>query len=168
MKFSKPKLTVLVGDTPELRRVATEVDPATLALPETQQLIDELFETMETSDGIGLAAPQVGISVRMVIVVLGGTGYCLVNPRITRRSKDLVKGEEGCLSFPGLFGDVVRNREIEFVALDRQGQEINQTVSDLDARVIQHELDHLDGVLLPDRIKEKIKAPKVALRGRSL
>jgi peptide deformylase len=168
MKMSSTKLSVLVGDTPELRRVAKEVDPKILAQPETQQLIDELFETMETSDGIGLAAPQVGIGMRMVIVVLGGTGHCLVNPRITRRSNDLVKGEEGCLSFPGLFGDVVRNREIDFVALDRQGHKVTRTVSDLDARVIQHELDHLDGVLLPDRIKEKIKAPKVALRGRSL
>lgn len=168
------KRAILIGDDPRLRQKAAEVAVSELTTPEMQATIDDLFETMEIADGLGLAAPQVGISKRMAIVVLEDNSagikgpICLVNPVITNTSKERELGEEGCLSFPGLFGKVARFKTISVKALDRSGAALAFECSDMDARVIQHELDHLNGVLLPDRLKEKERAPESKSKGRSL
>jgi peptide deformylase len=162
------RLPILLGDDPQLRKKAAAVTTEEFAQDSFQAAIDDLFETMQVADGIGLAAPQVGIAKQIVIVTVGNTPLCLINPVITQRSKEIRLGEEGCLSFPGLFGKVARSVSIEVEFLDRHGKKQQLNVKHLDARVIQHEMDHLVGILLPDRLKEKVKAPEEAYAGRSL
>jgi len=169
------KRPILIGNDLRLRQKSADVNLDELRLPEMQLTIDDLFETMESADGLGLAAPQVGLSKRMAIVVLeknntaGINGaICLVNPEIVKTGKERELGEEGCLSFPGLFGKVARFKEISVTAFDREGNKLAFDCTDMDARVIQHELDHLNGTLLPDRLKEKEEAPESKSRGRSL
>ena len=162
------KRAILLGNDPKLRRKADAVDPAELQSQDTQQRIDELFEIMLTADGLGLAAPQVGESKRLIIVMQDSTPTCLVNPSFTPTSQERELGEEGCLSFPGLYGKVARYKHISVSALDRHGKQIKLNVSDMNARVIQHEIDHLNGVLLPDRLKEKESAPEAVTAGKTL
>jgi peptide deformylase len=146
-----------------LRRKA---DPIPAVTPEIKGLIAEMIETMYDQVGIGLAAPQVGIPLRLIIVDdnKGGGVRPLINPAITRR-RGSVEGEEGCLSIPGVFAPVVRAEWIRVSALAGDGSPLDFEASELLARVIQHEIDHLDGILFidrldkvaRDRIKRKIK-----------
>jgi peptide deformylase len=161
---------ILIGDDPRLRTKAGEVSLVRLATNDTQDLIDDLLDMTERMDGLGMAAPQVGESVRIIAVLVKGKTQALVNPRIVARSKELRSGEEGCFSFPGLFGKVTRHRTIDMEALDRRGSSTTLHLEGLDARVVQHELDHLDGILLPDRLAEKSVAPAevVSASGRTL
>ncbi len=159
---------VLVGNDRRLRKKAAEVDPKTIPTPAMQALIDDMFETMETADGLGLAAPQIAISKRIIIVMQGQESTCLINPKIIRASKELRLGDEGCLSFPGLYGKVARHKWADVQAYDRDGKFLKFRAQDFDARVIQHEIDHLNGILLPDRLKEKINAPEVVYIGKKL
>jgi len=151
------KRQILMGDNPLLRKTSALVQPEELSSDQLQNTIDGLFDSMEQADGLGLAAPQVDIQKRFVIVVLDNQARCLVNPQITQTSKERVLGEEGCLSFPGLFGQVARYKSVTVSALDRHGKSLSLALSDLNARVVQHELDHLDGILLPDRLAEKVE-----------
>jgi peptide deformylase len=161
---------ILTGNDPRLRAKAREVSKDEIASPLFQELADDLTVLMERHDGIGLAAPQVGISKRVIAVTLGWRTRCLVNPTITWKSQQTELGEEGCLSFPGLFGMVERPREVHVEALDTSGKPVQLKLKGLDARVVQHEMDHLDGVLLPDRLvaPEHSKVPVAATtRGRA-
>jgi len=156
-------LTVRRYGDPVLRRKA---EPVTAVTAEIQRLIDQMIETMYHDLGIGLAAPQVGIPLRVIVVEdeLGKGPTALINPVITV-SRGQVVGEEGCLSLPGIFGDVVRAEWLSVSAQNRDGQPVSFEARELLARVIQHEIDHLDGVLFidrldkaqRDRIKRKIK-----------
>ncbi|CAN5748394.1 peptide deformylase [soil metagenome] len=135
-----------------LRRRAEEVREIDEKL---RLLIQDMFETMYEAEGIGLAGPQVGISKRVCIVDLndGETPkLALVNPRIVESSKATEKGEEGCLSIPGVAGLVARPPEIVVVALDPEGHAVRVEADGLMARCLQHEIDHLDGVLFIDRL----------------
>ncbi|HET7875819.1 MAG TPA: peptide deformylase [Methylomirabilota bacterium] len=156
----------LYGD-PILRRIAPRVREIT---PEIRKIIADMTETMWHQVGIGLAAPQVGVSRRIIVMDDGhGGAQALINPLITDQSGS-VKEEEGCLSIPGVFAEVERAKWVRVMALDEDGQEINFEAQALRARVIQHEIDHLDGVLfidrLPpvtrDRIKKKIQKEGLA------
>ncbi len=113
------------------------------------RLLDNMKDTMYAFDGVGLAAPQIGVSKRVVVVDTGEKYYELINPEII-----LAEGEqtaqEGCLSVPGLVGVVKRAQKVTVKALDRNGDEIRIAAEDLLARAFQHELDHLDGILFPD------------------
>jgi len=149
------------GD-PILRQVAKPVAAVT---PEIKTLIADMVETMWRQVGIGLAAPQVGVALRILVMDSGkGGARALVNPVITERRGTILE-EEGCLSLPGIFADVERSEWVKISALDGDGQAISFEAQGLEAKVIQHELDHLDGVLfidrLPpvmrDRIKKKIQ-----------
>ena len=149
------------GD-PILRQKA---DPVAEVTPEVQRIVADMVETMYHQVGIGLAAPQVGISIRLILVDDGSRGpRALVNPTIVER-RGSIRGEEGCLSIPGIFGEVERSEWVRVEAKDAEGQLIAFEARGLQARVIQHEMDHLDGVLfidrLPpvtrDRIKKKIQ-----------
>lgn len=157
-------LEIVTQEDDVLRQVAAEVTVVDDAL---QTLIDDMIETMRDADGVGLAAPQIGRSLRLAIVETlpeidedGNTIpdsrqlYVLINPRIVWRSRKLVDGVEGCLSIPGYLGEVTRHQAIRVQALDRNGKRVRFSVKGWDARIFQHEIDHLDGVLYIDRLTE--------------
>ena len=137
------------GD-PVLRRRAVPIDAVT---PELKRLVDDMTDTMYDEVGIGLAAPQVGHSVRLLVVgdEEGRGVQVLVNPVITE-SGGSVTAEEGCLSLPGIFADVTRAQWVKLEARDLEGRPIAITARGLRSRVFQHEIDHLDGVLFIDRL----------------
>lgn len=155
-------LTVRRYGDPVLRRKA---EPVAAITPEIKTLIADLVETMYHEIGIGIAAPQVGVSRRVIIVDDGDGGTrVLVNPVIAARGGRVV-AEEGCLSIPGIFAPVERAEWVDVEGLDGDGQPFRFRAHALQARVIQHEIDHLDGLLFidrldkatRDRIKRKIK-----------
>ncbi len=141
---------------PTLRRKAHKV---TEFGPELQTLIDDMVETMRVAPGVGLAAPQVNVSWRLIVVEFGSEDddeapkklYTLVNPHITRASAEKVIGTEGCLSVAGLIGDVERSLAVTVKAQDRHGKPVTIKAQGWLARIFQHEIDHLDGVLFVDR-----------------
>lgn len=138
---------------PILRRKAEKIkDPKS---PEIQELIFEMLRTMEENDGIGLAAPQIGKSIRLCIVKKDGKTHVLINPKIKSKSWSKEIAEEGCLSFPGKFIPVKRSKKIKVKALDKKGEEITLKADGLLARAFQHEIDHLDGILFIDREVKK-------------
>jgi len=120
-----------------------------------RRLIDDLFETMYAAKGVGLAANQVGIAQRVAVVDTGGETpdpLVLVNPTIVQRGEETETAEEGCLSIPEIFGDVERPVAIVVAAIDRTGTPFRLEASGYRARAIQHEIDHLDGVLFLDHL----------------
>ena len=131
------------------------------------EVADAMFDVMYDHSGIGLAAPQVGHSNRLLVLDLREEGrpeYIMINPKITRREGS-VDGEEGCLSLPELFGDITRAEIIEVAYVDRNGEEQKMEAEGLLARAIQHEIDHLNGVLFIDRLdKSRRKALDKQLR----
>jgi peptide deformylase len=118
----------------------------------TQALIDSMMRIMKNANGVGLAAPQVGVLQQIIVIAPEGSRpMALVNPVITKREGSVV-GSEGCLSLPGLYGDVVRAEYIEVRALDRKGKTFVYEMEGMPARVVQHEIDHLTGVLFIDKV----------------
>jgi len=151
---------------PVLRARAQAVDPADIKSPRIQQLIDDMFETMKEYSGVGLAAPQVHESLRIFVAGFAPRPddddededsrvplMALINPQITPLTAEAEDDWEGCLSIPEIRGRVPRAREIEVSAYDRRGRKISLRARGFTARVIQHETDHLDGVLFLDRMK---------------
>ena len=120
-----------------------------------QKLIDEMFETLYKEHGVGLAAPQIGINLKLCVIEEGGVRYTLINPRITKFSKETVVMEEGCLSVPGKFFPIERPAEVNVCFYDRDGNRAKLRASGLLARAIQHETDHLNGILILDRLSKK-------------
>jgi peptide deformylase len=143
------RLSVRLYGDPILRTVA---EPVTSVTDEIKKIIADMTETMWHQVGVGLAAPQVGISLRILVMDDGKRGArALLNPSITDRRGSVVE-EEGCLSIPGVFADVERSKWIAVSALDENGDHISFDAQGLQAKVIQHEIDHLDGVLFIDRL----------------
>jgi peptide deformylase len=126
---------------------------------ELQSLIDDMVETMREAPGVGLAAPQVASPLRVIVVEFGDEEneeispklYTMVNPEIVRLSDEIVVGTEGCLSIPGFIGDVERPDQIIVKGQNRRGQPMRVKASGWLARIFQHEIDHLNGVLFTDR-----------------
>ena len=142
---------------PVLRTKAKALDKATVKSPAIQKLIDDMMETMAEYHGVGLAAPQVHESVRLFVAGVEGSGDNLkivpfVNPVLTAVGTDTTEDWEGCLSIPDLRGRVLRAREIVVRALDRRGKPFEMSLKNFPARVVQHETDHLDGVLFLERM----------------
>lgn len=152
-------LPILTLPDERLRRRSEEVDPATIGTPEFQAWLDDLIETMWKADGVGIAAPQVGRPVRVFIAVDGKKPHVIINPTVTAKSWRAEDGEEGCLSVPGKYGIVRRHRSFTLNALDREGNKVTHAPTGFFARVLQHELDHLDGVLFIDRAKKVVDVP---------
>ncbi|WP_297831610.1 peptide deformylase [Thermomonas sp.] len=145
-------LPILEFPDPRLRTRAAEVDPADLATPAFQTLIDDMFETMYQAPGIGLAASQVDVHKRFMVIDVSeehDAPQVFVNPKITARDGDQVY-QEGCLSVPNIFADVTRSATITVEALDRHGQPFTLEAGGLLAVCIQHEMDHLIGKLFVD------------------
>ena len=150
---------------PCLRQHAKPISADELATPAFQQFIDDMIETMHDGDGVGLAATQVHVMKRVFLVEVrtphprypdqaGVPLTVIVNPEISEHSEELEEDWEGCLSIPDLRGRVPRWRSLKLSGLDRLGKRITIDASDFFARVIQHELDHLDGVVFLDRMKD--------------
>lgn len=118
---------------------------------ELRRFIDDLFETMDAAEGVGLAANQVGVATRVAVIDADGERFALVNPVILEASGRST-AEEGCLSIPDAYADVTRPDRVVVEALDRDGRPFRMEATGLKARAIQHEVDHLDGVLFPDRV----------------
>ena len=129
-------------------------------------LIDDMVETMRDAPGVGLAAPQIGVLEQVVVIEFGDEEdeeapaklYTIVNPEITRMSGDRVMGVEGCLSVPGIVGDVERSTSIVVKGQNRNGQNVKYKLNGWVARIFQHEIDHLTGVLFTD-LAESIWQP---------
>jgi peptide deformylase len=127
--------------------------------PELQSVVDDMIETMRAAPGVGLAAPQVAVLWRVIVVEFGDEQddeaptklYTVVNPVIARFSQDTQVGTEACLSIPGLVGDVERPEAISVKGFNRRGQPVSIKAKGWLARIFQHEIDHLDGVLYTDR-----------------
>ncbi|VAW66315.1 Peptide deformylase [hydrothermal vent metagenome] len=148
-------------------RLRTKAKPVDVVTDEIKQLVDDMFETMYAAPGIGLAATQVNVHLRVVVIDVSAEKdepLCLINPVIT--AKDGVEEhEEGCLSVPGIYETVERAERIEFKALNREGDAFTMDADDLLAVCVQHELDHLEGKLFVDylsslkrnRIKKKLE-----------
>jgi peptide deformylase len=146
---------IITEGHPTLRKVAKRVNPAEIADPIFQQLLDDMFETMYAAPGIGLAAPQVNISKRIFTVDLqdddaGHGPLVLINPKFTLTEGE-VDATEGCLSVPGMVGEMSRFEHVVCTALDRHGKKVEFDAHGWFARCLQHEMDHLDGVLFVDR-----------------
>ena len=148
---------------PAVRARAVDLSPDSIPSPDTQRLIDDMIETMHEYDGVGLAAPQVHVGLRLAVIEVpeddertkGGVPLTvLVNPVVSPVGEKMVEGWEGCLSIPDLRGRVPRYRRLELRALDRNGKPFRVEASDFFARVIQHECDHLDGSVYLDRMKD--------------
>ncbi len=146
-----------------LRQRAREINPDEIKSSAIQKLIFDMKETVRPAGGIGLAAPQVGLSVRLIVIALEEKTMVFINPEIINFSWRKEPAEEGCLSVPQKFGSVKRARAIKVRALSENGEVIKFKAKDLFARVIQHEVDHLNGVLFIDRAKKVMEenAPKI-------
>jgi len=144
-------LKILTNPDPILRRQSRPVVDVSAA--EIQELIPQMLETMLKKDGVGLAAPQIGKNIRLIVVHLKDETLTLVNPKIIKRSLIKEWGEEGCLSVPGKYGEVRRCKKITVKYFDPQGRLRQLTAEGLFARVIQHENDHLDGILFIDKAR---------------
>ena len=145
-------LPILEFPDPRLRTKAAIIEPAQLADPAFQRLVDDMFETMYEAPGIGLAASQVDVHQRFMVIDVSeekNRPLVFVNPEILERSGEQVY-QEGCLSVPNIFADVTRANEILVRALDRNGQSFELRVDGLLAVCIQHEMDHLEGKLFVD------------------
>jgi peptide deformylase len=144
--------TLHLMGSPVLRQKAA---PIRVVDEEARRLVDDLFETMRAAKGVGLAANQIGVARRVAVVDIGDEDpppLALINPRIVERSEELETAEEGCLSIPEIFGDVERHAHVVVEALDVQGQPFRVSARGYKARAIQHEIDHLDGILFLDHL----------------
>jgi peptide deformylase len=153
--------TIVTLPDPVLRRKAR---PVTTFDSKLQTLIDDMIETMRDAPGVGLAAPQVGISERLIVVEYAEPPdeddeeekevkpklYVVANPEIVKASEEKVLGVEGCLSIPGLVGEVERHSMIQIKGMNRRGQPMKLKAEGWLARIFQHEIDHVNGVVFPD------------------
>lgn len=139
----------MIGD-PVLRRPATDVTDVDGALV---RLTDDMFTTMYEAPGIGLAAPQVGVQKRFFVYDHGEGAGVILNPRIIESDGEWTF-EEGCLSVPDLTWEITRPKQVHLVGVDLDGNEVSIEADEIEARLFQHEIDHLDGVLLVDHLDE--------------
>jgi peptide deformylase len=158
-----PILKVARIGHPVVRQAARPVTPAKLRSAELQRLIDDMVETMHEYDGVGVAAPQVHVGLRLAVLEVPASDArtddgvpltVLVNPEVTVLESEVVQAWEGCLSVPGLRGIVPRASRVRLNALDRHGKPYEIEAADFFARVVQHECDHLDGNVYLDRMED--------------
>lgn len=150
-------LSLVAPDAPILRATAKPI-----ASPKRAAALGEkLVSTMLAEGGVGLAAPQVGQAQRLFVTGVDRKFLTFINPEVTWRSSEQIWWEEGCLSLPRMLGQVRRPKQVRVKATDAKGKKFEITADDLLARVLQHELDHLDGVLFPDRMDDLTKLREI-------
>lgn len=149
-------LKIYTGAAPVLRRQAR---PVRRIDSSTRKLVADMFETMHQAPGVGLAAPQIGLSERLLVITYEEKSYVAINPQIIARSTETVIGEEGCLSLPTIYGDVERAERVTVKATDLSNKSYTVEAEGWLARIFQHEIDHLDGIMFTDRM-----APGAELR----
>jgi len=151
-------LPILIEPNKILRQKAAPLSEEKIKTKAFQRLAADMSETMRAKDGVGLAAPQVGESSRLCVIAKEYAGQkddlVLINPEWKKLSLLRVLAEEGCLSVPNMAGKVRRYKKIKVRTLDKNGQPINFIAEDMFARIIQHEIDHLDGILFIDKAKD--------------
>lgn len=155
--MSSPYQVRVFGD-PVLRKVAEEITNVDGKLV---KLVDDMLDTMYAEPGIGLAAPQVGVQRRLFVYDVGDGPEAIVNPVISEARGEWTY-EEGCLSVPGLYWEIVRPKEIHLTGYDLDGNEVSIEADELLSRLFQHELDHLEGVMLIDHLDDETR--KAALK----
>ena len=141
-------LEIITRDNPRLRLKARRVPKVDDSV---RRLMDDMVDTMLDAPGVGLAANQVDVQLRVIVMKVDNQVYTLANPEVVRSSGEQI-GYEGCLSVPGYIGEVARAEKVTIKALNRNGKEVRIKGEGLLARAIQHEIDHLDGVLFTDRL----------------
>jgi peptide deformylase len=163
-----PVLPIVRLGHPALRTPAIPVEPGRIREAAIQQLVDDLVETMHDSSGVGLAAPQVGVGFQVFVYAMAGHPerdprhprhadiplHVVINPMITPHARELVSDWEGCLSIPDLRGMVPRHLAVRIQGLDRDGRPLDYVASDFEARIVQHEYDHLNGIIFLDRMRD--------------
>ena len=153
---------ILQRDNPLLREIAAPVEPSEFGSRWLEELIEEMLHIMQEKGAVGVAAPQIGIGKR--VIVFGSTyskrkpeieipNTVLINPALKILSEVRELGYEGCLNGGGMMGEVPRATEIEYAGFDRNGSQITKHATGLEARILQHEIDHLDGILFFDRVE---------------
>jgi len=173
------KLDIVIYPDKRLREVSSPLDPQEIPQPEFQKLIDDMFETMYMAPGVGLAAVQIGVLKRLMVMDIGiqegqvikRDPRVVINPQVTHQEGSVV-WEEGCLSCPDLVVPMKRFQKVSIEALDREGKPLKMSGEDLLAVAIQHEIDHMDGKLILDQLsnlkknlyKEKVQKGKVVVR----
>ncbi|TCV90157.1 peptide deformylase [Sulfurirhabdus autotrophica] len=155
------KPVLRMGD-PRLLEISSRVE--LFNTPELHELIQDMHDTMESLDGAGLAAPQIGVSLQVVIFGVGHNPRypdaeqvpytVLINPELSTINEEMEEGWEGCLSVPGMRGKVPRYKQLRYKGFDPKGEKIDRVVEGFHARVVQHEVDHLNGILYPMRIED--------------
>lgn len=146
-----PDRPVLKIPSDVLRQKAKTIEKVT---KRHQVVADNMVKIMKQAHGVGLAGPQIGFLERMIVIAPTGKPLILLNPEIKESEGEAI-GEEGCLSIPGLYGDVLRAKSVLVTAFDRKGRECEFEMEGMSARVVQHEIDHLDGILFIDKVDPK-------------
>lgn len=141
-------LPIVIGPDNPLLRIKTK--PVPKVTKEVKQLVKDMIETMHEASGVGLASPQVARGERICIAVIGGKVTPLINPEITKRTKEKEWDQEGCLSLPNVWLMIPRSIGITLTYIDLKGKRQERKLEHFDARVVQHEVDHLEGVLIVD------------------
>jgi len=155
-------LKLITGDTTEilLTKTALVKDPLS---PEIQALLPQMIETMHKENGVGLAAPQIDKSLRLAVAEVDNQVYYFINPEIASYSQEKIVFEEGCLSLPGQFFPIIRSEEITLRYQNEKGLPKKMRATGFLAIVIQHEVDHLDGILIINRYKKQQKKSSIIL-----
>ena len=147
-------LPIITTPSPILRQKSKELDMKKLKEEKFQIFCDDMVKTMKEKDGMGLAAPQVGENIRVIIVNKKGGPICMINPKVIKKSLRKEWDEEGCLSVPGVYGEVKRCKKVTCEYIDKKENKTKLEGEGLLARVILHEIDHLDGILFIDKAKK--------------
>ena len=142
-------LKIVKYPDPILKKSSEEIDYHDKSL---RSLVPHMLDAMKKNQGIGLAAPQIGISKNIIIVTEGEGNHAFLNPKIIKQSKEKERDEEGCLSLPGIFVKILRSKQVEVAAQTLDGQEVRIKAKGLGARIFQHEIDHIEGKLIINRI----------------
>ena len=141
-----------IGDAILSQKASEVTEPLSASV---QTLIDKMFDTMQTEKGVGLAAPQVNVSKRIAVINTDDTKLVFINPQITKKSDDIILFTEGCLSVPNKELPILRHQQITVEYIDRDGKNCSLKAREFLAVVCQHEIDHLDGILMTDRYKQQ-------------
>ena len=147
-------LDIITDPNPILRKKSTEIEIKDLSNKNLQELMQDMIPTMLEKDGVGLAAPQVGKNIRLIVINTKDGPQHFINPKIIKKSILKEWGEEGCLSVPNVFGMVKRNKKIYCEYYNIKGEKKAIEASGLMARILQHETDHLDGILFIDKARD--------------